>query len=152
MPTVHGDGMRTLRQLISARLAPTDRWPSELEPLAAIQGLALDGVVPAGRVAPMDYRYVSALNPAQTVDHDVRQKIKGSALETQLLDAGARCWAAVPAEKREGAMFSLDAVVDQKGQAWFLEANCNPQLHPGAYGAMLSSIFCDQAVTSEVSA
>ena len=141
MPTVRGDGLRTLRQLISARLAPTDRWPTGLEPLAAIQGLSLDGVVPARRAVLADYRYVSPLNPAQTVDHDVRQKIKGSTFEAQLLEAGARCWAAVPADKREGTMFSLDAVVDRRGVVWFLEMNCNPQLHPGCYDAMLSSIF-----------
>lgn len=141
MPTVQGDGLRTLRQLIGDRLAPTDRWPSGLESLATIQGLSLDGVVPARRVALADYRYVSALNPAQRVDHDVRQKIKGSKLEARLLDAGARCWAAVPAERREGTMFSLDAVVDSRGQAWFLEVNCNPQLHPGCYAPMLNGIF-----------
>ena len=152
MPTVQGDGLRTLRQLISVRLAPTDRWPTELEPLAAIQGLSLDGVVPARRVALADYRYVSALNPAQTVDHDVRQKIKGSTFEAQLLEAGARCWAAVPVDKRAGTMFSLDAVVDQKGQVWFLEANCNPQLHPGCYDVMLNSIFRDPAKVREVRA
>ena len=72
MPTVRGDGRRTLRQLISARLAPTDRWPAGLEPLAAIQSLSLDGVVPARRAVLADYRYVSALNPAQTVVQTVR--------------------------------------------------------------------------------
>jgi len=138
MPTVVGDGLRTFRQLISSKLAPTDRWPSDLEPLAAIQGLSLDGVVPASRAALADYRYMSVLNPASKVDHNVRNKLKGSQVEAQLLDAGARCWAAVPAQVRQGTAFSLDGVVDRQGKVWFLEANCNPQLHPSFYGAMLN--------------
>lgn len=141
MPTVRGDGMRTLRQLISAQLGADDRLPAGLEELAAVQGLALDAVVPAGRAALADYRYVSALNPAQAVDHDVRETIRGDALEAQLLDAGAHCWAEVPKDVREGTAFSLDAVVDDHGRAWFLEANCNPQLHPAFYGSMLDAIF-----------
>ena len=90
MPTVVGDGLRTLRQLISSKLAPTDDWPSDLEHLAAVQGLSLDAVVPANRKALADYRYMSALNPATRIDHNVRQQIKGSELESQLLHAGAR--------------------------------------------------------------
>jgi hypothetical protein len=141
MPTVRGDGLRTLRQLISAKLAPTEPWPADLEPIAAIQGLSLDGVVPANRKALADYRYMSVLNPATRIDHNVRQKLKGSALESQLLQAGARCWAAVPEDRRQGTVFSLDGVVDPEGQIWFLEVNCNPLLHPAFYESMLNGIF-----------
>ena len=116
-------------------------WPSDLEPLAAIQGLSLDGVVPASRKALADYRYMSALNPATRIDHNVRQQIKGSELERQLLQAGARCWEAVPEDRRQGTVFSLDGVVDLQGQVWFLEANCNPLLHPACYESMLNGIF-----------
>jgi len=141
MPTVVGDGLRTLRQLISSKLAPTDNWPSDLEHLAAVQGLSLDAVVPANRKALADYRYMSALNPATRIDHNVRQQIKGSELESQLLHAGARCWQAVPEDRRNGTVFSLDGVVDPQGQIWFLEANCNPLLHPAFYESMLNGIF-----------
>jgi hypothetical protein len=141
MPTVSGDGLRTLRQLISAKLAPSEPWPADLEPIAAIQGLTLDGVVPANRKALADYRYMSVLNPAIRIDHNVRRKLEGSALESQLLQAGARCWAAVPQDRRQGTVFSIDGVVDPQGQIWFLEANCNPQLHPAFYETMLNGIF-----------
>ena len=36
-------------------------------------------------------------------------------------------------------MFALDAIVDQEGQAWFLEMNSNPMVHPDLYGAMIAS-------------
>ncbi len=38
-------------------------------------------------------------------------------------------------------MFSLDAIEDAEGCLWFLEANCNPQLHPACYPWMLNAIF-----------
>ena len=141
MPGVRGDGLRTLRQLISGRLGSDDPFPNDLEALASIQGLSLDAVVTADRIALADYRYMSVLNPARMVDHDVRQAIAGGPLEAQLLSAGAHCWAAVLQEMRDGTAFSLDGIVDAKGKIWFLEANCNPQFHPAFYDAMLNSTF-----------
>ncbi len=88
-----------------------------------------------------DYRYLSVLCPASRVDHNVRERIAGSPLERQLLEAGAICWAEVPESQRRGTAFSLDGVVDQHGQAWFLESNCNPQLHPAFYDTMLNGVF-----------
>lgn len=141
MPTVRGDGLRTLRQLITAKLAPTDPWPNDLDPLAALQGVTLDTVLPPQCETLADYRYLSVLSPASRVDHNVRDQITGTPLEDQLLAAGARCWTAVPDEHRRGTAFSLDGVVDAEGQVWFLEANCNPQLHPAFYDTMLKGVF-----------
>lgn len=150
MPTVEGDGRRTLRDLIGSRLAPTGRWPEDLEPLAAIQGLALDAVVAPGRVALADYRYVSPLHPQTGRDHDVRSNMVGTPLEAQLLDAGASCWRAVPAAIREGTAFSIDGVVDAQGDIWFLEANCNPQVHPALYRTMLDATFAASPTAAAV--
>lgn len=150
MPAVRGDGKHTMRQLIGARLAPTERFPEDLAPLVAIQGLELDSVVPEGRVALADYRYVSPLHFATGTDFDVRSSIAGSPLETQVIEAGQRCLRAVPPEKRFGTAFSLDGVVDSQGQIWFLEVNCNPQLHPALYRTMLSDIFAAFAGTTPV--
>ncbi|MET0209101.1 MAG: hypothetical protein ABW220_08660 [Burkholderiaceae bacterium] len=141
MPAVHGDGERTLRQLVAARLTTTDRWPKGVERLAAIQGLTLDSVVAAEREVVVDHRHLSPLNIARGVDHDVRWQIRGSALESQLLEAGARCWKAIPIDRRDETMFALDAVVDTHGRVWFLGMDCNPQLHPGCYAPMLDAMF-----------
>jgi hypothetical protein len=141
MPQVRGNGVHTLRQLIAQRLNPGDAWPAYGDQLAAIQGLSLDMVLPAGRQAIADYRYMSDLNPAFTVDHDVRQRIAGSGVEQQLLHAGHKAWMAIPPEIRQDTVFSLDGVLDKDGQVWFLEANCNPQLHPAFYASMLDGLF-----------
>ncbi|HZX85272.1 MAG TPA: hypothetical protein VFF19_16995 [Reyranella sp.] len=38
-------------------------------------------------------------------------------------------------------MFTIDASVDAQSQAWLLEMNSNPMVHPDVYPAMLKSIF-----------
>lgn len=146
MPQVRGNGVHTLRQLIAQRLNPGDAWPAYGDQLAAIQGLSLDAVLPVGRQAIADYRYMSELNPAFTVDHDVRQRIVGTDVEKQLLHAGHEAWMAIPAEIRQDTVFSLDGVLDKDGRVWFLEANCNPQLHPAFYAFMLDGLFSPASV------
>jgi len=141
LPTVRGDGIKTLRQLIDDRLPPDAPFPEDVDGLAHWQGLALDSVVPAGRSVIADYRYMSLLNPSAVTDHDVRDRIRGTALEAQLREAGERCWMAIPQEMRNGTMFSIDGMVDPEGNVWFLETNCNPQLHPAVYDAMLDGMF-----------
>ena len=93
------------------------------------------------RSAIADYRYMSLLNPATSRDHDVRERIRGTELEAQLRNAGEHCWLAIPKEIRDGTMFSIDGMADPGGNIWFLETNCNPQLHPAAYEAMLDGVF-----------
>ena len=129
--------MRSMRQLISARLSPADPWPTGHGERAAIQGLTLETVVPRGGKVLADYRYIFLLNPAAQKDHDVRQ-----------LAAAQSVWHAVPATHRNGMAFALDGVVDEQGQIWFLEANCNPQLHPGFYVDVLTQLF-DLGTTQE---
>lgn len=141
LPTVRGDGVKSLRQLIRDKLPPDAPFPEDTDGLAAWQGLTLDGVLPAGRSAIAEYRYMSLLNPATSSDHDVRERIRGTRLEAQLRDAGQQCWMAIPQEIRKGTMFSIDGMVDPEGNIWFLETNCNPQLHPAVYGAMLDGAF-----------
>lgn len=141
MPQVQGDGLRNIRQLISARLSPSDAFPTGLDELAGVQGYTLDTVIPRGSKVLVDYRYMSLLNPAAHRDHDVRERVRGTSLEAQLLQAAHSVWQAVPEEQRAGTAFSLDGVVDAQGQIWFLEANCNPQLHPAFYQLMLNCLF-----------
>lgn len=141
MPTVRGDGQRTLRQLIAQRLGPADTLPSALDELAAIQGLALDAVPRVGQVALADYRYMSALNPAITSDHNVRGALKGTPVEAALTDAGRAVWRDIPEQTRDDTVFSLDGIVDRNGELWLLEVNCNPLLHPAYYAVMLDRLF-----------
>ncbi|HEY9105956.1 MAG TPA: hypothetical protein VIN58_04705 [Roseateles sp.] len=142
MPTVTGDGASSLCGLIAASLKGRDTWPDGLDTLARLQGFELDAIVPAGHTVLSDYRYMSPLNPTHYVDHNVWPAVGGSALGAQLLPAGEACATAIPAEVRGGGtMFSLDGIEDANGRLWFLEANCNPQLHPACYPWMLNAIF-----------
>lgn len=142
MPTVTGDGASSLRALITANLKGGGALPDGLDALARLQGLELDTVVPSGSTVLCDYRYMSPLNPMLSTDHNVWPAARGSALGAQLLAAGEACAAAIPQEVRGGgAMSALDAIEDAEGRLWFLEANCNPQLHPACYPWMLNAIF-----------
>jgi len=142
MPTVTGDGASSLRSLITSKLRHRGEWPDGLHAIATLQGLELDAIVPSGTVAICDYRYMSPLNPAHHIDHNVWPAARGTTLGDQLVSAGEACAAAIPAEVRAGGtMFSLDGIEDAQGRLWFLEANCNPQLHPACYPWMLNAIF-----------
>jgi hypothetical protein len=140
MPTVRGDGQHTVRQLAVLQLgaAPGVALPEEL---LHLQRASASAVPRAGQVVVVEYRYMSPLNPAITQDHNVRDRIAGSALEASLAEFGRHCLNDVPADLREHCAFSVDGVIDQAGQLWFLEVNCNPLLHPSFYDAMLSSLF-----------
>lgn len=141
MPTVRGDGKSSLRQLIGQRLGPADAWPLGLDELSTIQGLKLDSTLQAGHVVLADYRYMSVLNPAISKDYNVRAALAGTSLEAALLTAGAAVWRSIPAQTREGTLFSLDGIVDRDGALWLLEVNCNPLLHPAFYDLMLDRLF-----------
>lgn len=143
MPQVRGNGVHTLRQLITQRLAAGEPWPAYGDEMAAVQSLKLDEVLPMGLSAVADFRYMSDLNLAFLVDHNVRSRIRGTPIERQLVNAGHHAWAAIPDDIRQGTVSSLDGVLDREGHIWFLEANCNPQLHPAFYGHMLNRLFID---------
>jgi len=138
MPTIRGTGKHSFRQLVASMLGRHDRFPADLHALAEIQGLSLDSVLADGRSALAEYRYMSPLNPAGMRDLNAIHEIRGTAIESQLASAGAAMLSAIPADLRSGTAFTLDGIVDERGKVWFLEANCNPQLHPAFYDAVLT--------------
>ncbi len=141
MPMVQGDGEHTLRELVAARLAPGSTLARHFPNIARLQGLEPESVLASNQIVFADYQYMSPMNPAIGIDHDVRARITNTHLEAQLVSAGRACFEAIPAELRPGVAFSLDAVVDGEARVWFLEANCNPLLHPAFYRHMLDSLF-----------
>ena len=144
MPTVRGDGKASLRELTIERAGVAHTRMATFESLMAVQGLNLDSVMVPNEVAVIEYRWVSPLNPAITQDCDMKRRIVDTPLEQQLSDAGRACLAAVPEDRRANTALSLDGVIDRGRQIWFLEANCNPQLHPSFYSSMLDDIFFDE--------
>lgn len=139
-PRVQGDGQQTVALLASQRLGPAALAHMSLD-LLALQGLTPDSVPPAKGVVGLDYRYLSPLSPAMVADHNVRAKIVGTALESQLQQAGQVALEGVPPEWRAATAFTLDGVLDPAGRVWWLEVNCNPQLHPAYYEGMLDSLL-----------
>ena len=141
MPTVTGDGVQSVAELALRALGAVvaeHRPPVEL---LELQGVSLASVPQSGATVQLEYRYVSPLAPANQEDHDVRSTLRGTALEKQLAEAGRICAAAVAPESRENTAFTLDAVLDAKGCLWFLEMNCNPQIHPALYAPVLDCLL-----------
>ncbi len=141
MPTVTGDGRRTLRQLVNRAKfpnAPGD-WLT-WEAVARYQGHSLDAVVPAGQPVLVEFRYRSVLHPFEFANRNVLKE-QSTALMRQLREAGPLFWAAIPESIRQDTLYTVDAIADAQDQLWFLEVNCNPVSHPDTYLPMLESVF-----------
>jgi len=141
MPAVTGDGQRTVAELALNALGPVAAASPLPDDLLALQGVTLASVPAAGQVVQLEYRYISAFNPANHEDKNIREAIRGTAVEEQLMRAGRVALQAVPEALRENIAFSLDAVLDDEDRVWLLEVNCNPQLHPAFYQTMLDALF-----------
>ncbi len=141
MPTVTGDGKRTLAELALQALGPAvAATPLPME-LLALQGVALHSVPQAGQTVELEYRYISPFNPSNHVDQNAREAIRGTTVEEQLVRAGRVCLQALPEQQRQNTAFSLDGVLDAQDRLWLLEVNCNPLLHPAFYETMLDALF-----------
>lgn len=141
MPTVLGDGKSMVAELALQALGPVAAEHPILPELLALQGLTLTTVPAQGQIVQLEYRYISPFSPAKYVDHNVRDKLRGTSLETELVHAGRVCLNAVPQDIRPCTAFTLDGVLDARGQLWLLEMNSNPQLHPAFYRPMLDALF-----------
>jgi hypothetical protein len=147
MPFVQGDGKSSVVELLRQSSGISDLEPSA--ELLALQGADGQSVLAKGERMRVAYQFLSEANPALYADYNCRGRIRGTALEAQLSQAGQLCWNEVPAAQREGGCItSLDGMLDAQGKVWFLEANCNPRLHPAFYDHMLNAIFKVTSVTS----
>ena len=104
-------------------------------------GLAPDFTAPVGKDVVEEYRYMSDLNPAINRGCNVLPNVKESAWAQQHIDADHAMHLAKDAHLRENYAMTMDAVVASAGKVFFLEANCNPLLHPAFYPPMLDAIF-----------
>jgi hypothetical protein len=148
MPTVTGDGLRTLRQLITRIKVPRVLGdPQVWQTIAEYQGLSLDTVVARGRRVLAEFRYASILHPVQTdfPNTNVLGKYAGTPLMDQLRRSGEVFWRGIPEAARQDSLFTVDAILARNGTAYFLEINSNPALHPDVYPPMLESLFAVKA-------
>jgi hypothetical protein len=141
MPTVTGDGQRTLAELALLVLGPVVAVTPLPAELLALQGVSLHAVPQAGQTIELEYRYISSFNPSNHVDQNAREVVRGTAVEEQLVRAGRVCLRALPQQRRPNTAFSIDGVLDAHDRLWLLEVNCNPLLHPAFYESMLDALF-----------
>jgi hypothetical protein len=144
MPTVTGDGIRTVRQLIRRSKLPhiEGEWPV-WQAVAEHQGFSLDAVVPAGHQVRVEFRYQSLLHPVETdfPNSNALPKYAGTPLMNQLRRSGEVFWRGLPETVRQNTLYTVDGILDGQGTAHFLEINSNPTVHPDAYPPMFESLF-----------
>lgn len=140
MPTVTGDGQRSFCELVRSAIGAEAHLPTNLDRIAAVQGVSADAALPSDKAIVADYRYVSALNPSIYKNFNILESLRGSDVFAQFDQAGRILHQGIPQEWRQHTAFVVDAIVDNNGVAWMLEMNCNAQLHPGIYGVMLDEI------------
>jgi hypothetical protein len=148
MPTIIGDGRNSLRTLIANQSLPyfPINWNAR-EVLAKFQGETLDAIPIPGKRVIVDFHYLSSFHDPATYqgNQNVLNQYAGSPLLKQLQRAGEAFWGAIPAEMRNGTVFSIDAIIDERQQAHFLEMNCNPIVHPDIYPYMFETWFGTRA-------
>jgi hypothetical protein len=89
----------------------------------------------------VEFRYGSRLmRPSQRVVLDLLHDPAPPWL-AEASAAGARMYEAVPADIQKGTLFTLDAMLPADGQPRFLEANCNPTVHPLVYPVMTRELL-----------
>src|SRR5690606_25976231 len=109
---------------------------------------ALDALVPAGREVCIEFRYGSRYEAAQRHNTNAWARHRGSGLGTQFMRAAERLACGIAHDPRlKQSLYTLDAIVDTDGRAWFLEMNCHPLVHPDAYPAMLRERWAGPAAT-----
>jgi hypothetical protein len=137
---VTGDGSSSVRDLVArlpdSRGGPHD-WPL-IERLAGLCNVAsLVDVLPIGKDVLVEYRYGSRYDPAGATNPNLVRELEGTGLLAQFARAASLLQRTVPPQRVH--LFTLDAIVDREGIAWFLEMNCNPLVHPDGYAAMVAS-------------
>jgi hypothetical protein len=151
MPTVTGDGSRTLRQLIHRAKAPhVDGDWLAWQAIAEYQGLSLDTVLANGRKVLVEFRYQCSLHPVlcDFPNLNVLTKYTGTALFEQLRISGEIFWRGIPDALRQNTVFTVDGILGRDGMARFVEMNSNPALQPDVYGPMLETLL-DIRVSSQ---
>jgi hypothetical protein len=141
---VAGDGSSSVRELVT-RLPDSREGPHDwllVERLASLCNVAsLDDVPPVGKDVLVEFRYGSRYDAGAAASPNLVRDVEGSALLAQFADAASLLQRTVPAQRAH--LFTLDAIVDREGLAWFLEMNCNPLVHPDAYAAMVATAVAD---------
>lgn len=142
-----GDGRRSIREILEARLdiaagsAANTSGLSRFEPIVRYYGRSLDTVPASGEKIVGGFRYASILESTTVRNRNALATLNDPALAAKLAAVGFSLWQAIPEEIRHGVLYTVDAILDAKGEFWLLEMNPNPGVHPDCYHAMIASVL-----------
>ena len=152
MPTVVGDGKSTILDLVKNSVAANhyQRTLETIHDVLLYEQKQMDTILAEGESILIDFRYGSKLVPVKAIqDFQVDSK-EDNPLNEQLHALGNVLWKLLPQKIRQGTVYTVDAIVDDMQQLWFLEANSNPIVHPYVYQPMISSYFSDDPASETV--
>lgn len=156
MPAVVGDGASTLAKLITRRAnrvrprtaRERDHLLASAESVLRFSGLSLTDVLPKGARQLVEFRYGSTIQyRGERRNLDLTQP-QAEQWTTELRDVGTKLFLTIPAETRDHAVYTVDAILDDEGCLWLLEMNCNPTVHPLAYPAIIDRLLSSEAATA----
>lgn len=144
--TVTGDGITPLRELVDAQCPDYGNFDWQIvEPMALVQGVKLDDVLPSGKEIAVDFRWHTGLKMAAAISENVLDKLTDSPVLEQLTHAGPAFLKAFPATGREHVLFRLDGVIDRQNVVWFTDMDRDNYVHPDVYPTMINSLFSNSA-------
>ncbi len=140
-PYLLGDGLRSL-QLLAASRGNVGRALAleKSHAMLAWQGLTCESVPAAGQKVLLDFKYASPFDALSFENRSV-WAAQGEKVKHQFARAAALLHTCLPAPLLRRGLFTLDAVLDSDGRAWFLEMNSHPMVHPDVYEPMLSTLM-----------
>lgn len=134
---VTGDGAMTL-----GRLAQWQRRSADVSaPTDFLRYRDLDWaqVPAAGELVTLDYKYGSPYELYLDGSSDRLAELQATPLVAQLSSFGPQFHDWVPADLREGTLYTVDFIDSDAHGLRLLEMNCNPMVPPQAYGVILAA-------------
>jgi len=139
-PFVVGDSRSTVLDLaVKRHPPPVDQL--RLSWIVASQGHRLGDVLPDGKRVVIDFKYASLFDDWSFDNENVLSAVRDTSIGKQFQEAGQRLVSAIPDDMRHDTLITLDAIVDESDQVWFLEMNSNPMVHPDTYEAIIKNAF-----------
>jgi hypothetical protein len=145
--SIIGNGVASLRQLISARLAQVGiqleayKETHVIDACLAYQELSASNVLPQGSPAFFDYRYGRDHQHRGNFPSDNALGEQAEATIAAIQQAAKGVANILRASLPAPVLYSLDGVIDARGEVWWLEMNSNPALPPEGYEPMFADLF-----------
>lgn len=146
--TISGDGLSTIAALADAKMnqdagANILADKAILASCVAYQGFSFTDVLPAGRDIWIDFRYGRSFLKRGAPSPKTRTGLPElkAMCGDQIAQMGTLMRAALQEVAPVPLAYSVDAVLDDQGQLWWLELNSHPMFPHAGYDVMLCDIF-----------